>query len=336
MKDSISPAQAPERVASAGTFLPPPQPMIVQLAQLVARDGTPFRKAPPRGYLRGIDVYSATQFPAVFGTVSKVFHAIHGRWPDIVNPQLLSDKIFWSMFFRRLKVPETGNKLLTSSLIPEDARALVSGTPIVWHSKVPRIPRAGEVEPGAYYLKTSHGADMYRRVTYPISEAEAEALDREFGQHLSTKYGFQNGEWWYSAFTPEILLERAIGSTEFSVSWNLLVIDGEVVRITAYQKVGFRRFRLSRLSPDFTPITPPGAEGAADYVMPSESTRQTLLSAASAIGKPLRFARIDFLLDDEERVYLGEVTFVPGASLSRLPEDLDLSLGAKWGLRGEF
>jgi hypothetical protein len=268
--------------------------------------------------------------------VATAFHAVHSRWPEIVHPQLMTDKIFWSMFFRPMKVPETGNKLLTSSFIPANAGALVNSPEIVWHSRVPRVPRAGEVEPGTYYLKTSHGADMYRRVAYPISDAEAEELDRQFGRHLSTKYGLNGGEWWYSTFQPQVLLERAIGSAEFPISWNLLVIDGEVVRVTAYQKIDFRRYRQSRLTPEFTPLTPPNAEGAADYVMPSKSAKEALLSGAHAIGKPLRFARIDFLLDDEERVYLGEVTFAPGGALARVPEDLDLQLGQMWDLRPEM
>ena len=309
--------------------------MMVQVARLTAMARSPFGKAPPRGYLRGIDVYSAAQFPAVVGMVGKAFQVMHGRWPDIVNPQLLTDKMFWSIFFRPLKVPETGNKLLTSSFIPESALSLVNGPPIVWHSKTPKIPRANEVEAGIYYLKTSHGADMYRRVTYPISETDAEALDREFEQHLSTRYGFKNGEWWYSSFKPEVLLERAIGSAEFPVSWNFLVIRGDVVRVTAYQKIGFRRYRRTRLSPDFEPETAPDAEGAADFVMPSKSAQDALLSAARAIGTPLRFARIDFLLDDDEQVYLGEVTFVPGGALAPLPEDLDVSLGEMWDLSEE-
>jgi hypothetical protein len=308
---------------------------MMQVARLVAMEASPFRKVPPRGYLRGVDVYSAARFQQVLGMVAAAFHVKHGRWPEIIDPQLLTDKIFWSMFFRPLKVPETGNKLRTGSFIPNGARAIVEPPPIIWHSKIPRVPRGGEIEPGTYYLKTSHGADMYRRVTYPISNAEAEALDREFERHLSTKYGLQNGEWWYSTFEPQILLERAIGSVKFSVSWNFLVIRGEVVRVTAYQKVGFRRYFRSSLSPDFTPITPPGAEGAAQYIMPSKSAQDAVLSAARAIGGPLRFARVDFLLDDDERVYLGEVTFVPGAALTSLPNDLDEELGAMWDLREE-
>ena len=45
--------------------------------------------------------------------------------------------------------------------------------------------------------------------------------------------------------------------------------------------------------------------------------------------------RVDFLLDDEERPYLGEVTFTPGNAVARLSEEMDIELGAMWDLRNE-
>ena len=61
-----------------------------------------------------------------------------------------------------------------------------------------------------------------------------------------------------------------------------------------------------------------------------------MLEAARAIGRPLGFVRVDFLLDDDQKPYLNEITFSPGAGLGRLPAGLDQELGRKWDLDAEL
>ena len=309
-------------------------PALAQLAHLIAEGFAPFRKGPPLGYQRGIDFYSAGAFPWVLHLTAEHFRLAHGRYPDMLKPQLLSDKLYLSKFFRPMKVPETGNKLLTHSFIPEEARELVRSPEIVWRSKEARVPRGTEVEPGVYYLKTSHGCDMYRRLVYPISNAQAQALDREFGGYLKVRYGARGGEWWYSTFEPELLLEKAVGSAETSTSFNYYVIAGEVVMLVPYQKHADGN-RKSYYTPDFT-LLPEDTPGHVEFTQPSESTKARLLEAARMIGERLSFARVDFLLDDEEQLYLGEVTFTPGNALSRISRELDLKLGQAWDLEAEL
>jgi hypothetical protein len=308
---------------------------LLQLGRLMALRREMFEARPVRGWRRGIDTYSAAIFPSVLTTAAEQFHQAHGRFPDIVHPRRYTDKIFWSKFFRPLKVPETGNKLLTASFIPEDACELIRCPPIVWHSQQARLPRGGEIEPGSYYLKASFGANMFRRVTYPISESEAEQLEREFGAHLTHSYNWWRGEWWYNAFKRELLLEKAISSAEHSTAWNVLVIAGEVRMIVAYQKLDGGKFRKTHLSPKFEPLDIPTPDPAV-YELPSPAARERMFDAARAIGAPLRFARVDLLLDDEETPWLGEVTFAPGNGLTRMPDAMDLELGGHWDLRAEL
>src|SRR5213596_194630 len=87
-------------------------PMVAQLCQLMADPSGPFSKRPKRGYLRGIDFYSAHNLLMILQSMGDAFHKTHGRYPDIVAPEMLSDKIFASKFLRPLKVPQSGNKLL--------------------------------------------------------------------------------------------------------------------------------------------------------------------------------------------------------------------------------
>lgn len=308
---------------------------VAQLARLIASGAPAFRTIPRDGYQRGIDVYSAAVLPTVIAKAANHFHGAHGRFPNILAPQRYTDKIFWSKFFRQLKVPETGNKLMTASFIPDAAKGLVRTPIIAWHSKEPRVPRGGEVEPGTYYLKVNFGSDRYRRVKYPITDAEADSLDAEFAAHLANDYNWWRGEWWYNIFPRELLLERAIGSADETTSWNFLVIAGEIARASAYQKLADGDVRKTHMSPDFEPLPAHDDSKPAVVELPSLEARERMTAAARAIGRPLRFVRVDFLLDEDEQPYLGEVTFTPGHGAIPMRNEMDLHLGALWDLREE-
>jgi hypothetical protein len=305
-------------------------PIIRQFAQILAGGAAPFKTRVQPGYMRGIDFYATSGLIAAMAVAAQRFRGFHGRMPNIVDPRAMTDKIFWSKFFRPMKVPETGNKLKTGYFIPDRLHGTIACPAIVWHSPVAKVPRGETIAPGTYYLKASHGSNMFRRVTYPLSNAEADALDAQFGAYLVKKYEFDSGEWWYSSFRPELLLERSVGSRAETSSWNYYVIGGRVALIVVYQKTA-EGARQAYLDPEFKPFGALGT-GSALFDAPSDAAKAKMLRAAQAIGSRLGFVRIDFLLDDDERPYLGEVTFTPGNALNRWPPEFDLHLGAMWDL----
>ena len=142
--------QQPGALTMGWDAQPEPAPVLRQLAQMMIRPRNPLLQQAPAGYRRGIDFYSASALVRVLGAAGAGFRKAQGRWPNILDPQSFSDKIFWSKFFRPMKVPETGNKLKTDAFIPDEVRPIISCPEIVWHSRTPKVPRAGEVEPGDY------------------------------------------------------------------------------------------------------------------------------------------------------------------------------------------
>jgi len=303
-------------------------PLVTQLCQLMADPAGPFSKRPKPGYLRGIDFYSVHNLLMILQAMGDAFRKTHGRYPDIVAPEMLSDKIFASKFLRPLKVPQSGNKLLTSSFIPQAARELTSCAPIIWHSPVAKVPRGDAIEPGVYYLKTSHGCDMYRRIAYPLNDEQADALDEEFGRYLKRRYGVASGNWWHNVFKPELMVEKAIGSKEFTTSLNYLVIGGEIVRLVAFQKLA-DGYRKTNFDPDWTAEADQDTQPA-QFRMPSDAAKERMAEAARLIGAKLGYVRVDFLLDDDERPFLGEVTFTPGNGLNPMSPELEEKLGKMW------
>jgi hypothetical protein len=88
------------------------------LIEKIERDrNSPFSKKPQSGYLRGIDFYERRHsLTKALAIALLIFREAHGTFPDLVQPTTFTEKLIWSAFFSEFKIPESGNKLLTSSL----------------------------------------------------------------------------------------------------------------------------------------------------------------------------------------------------------------------------
>src|SRR5256885_12429642 len=143
---------------------------------------------------------------------------------------------------------------------------------------------------------------MFRRVVYPMGDGEAKALEVEFGEYLTRRYGVGSGEWWYTRFQPELLLEKCIGTAENSMSWNYYVIGGQIPLQVVYQKTP-KGVRKTYLTPEFKP--PPGQQGAgAGYFGPSAGAQEKMVEAGPRRWAPFRIRRGGFPPHDHQRASL--------------------------------
>jgi hypothetical protein len=301
-----------------------------QINALVLQDRSPFFVLRKNGFKRGIDFYSTTSFIDVLLDAVCIFRRRHGRFPDLTNPERFSDKLFWSKFFGEFKTPETGNKLLNRHFIPETARHLVSCPEIVWRSTVAQLPRNEDIDAGLYYLKTNHGCNMYHRVRFPLADTPRRALEAKFSDFLKLRYGMRSGEWWYNDFVTEIFLERSVSEQPNSIAWNHFVFEGQVVLLSVFRKVADGA-EATLLDPDYNQIDfqNPNRQRVS-FALPSPTLRAKMNEAARLIGGQFGFARVDFLIGDDQQLYLSEITFTPGNGLTHWPDDLDFDLGRLW------
>lgn len=303
-----------------------------QITALMLQEPSPFFEYPKNGFKRGIDFYSTTSFIDVLLDAVCMFRRKHNRFPDLTDPKRFSDKLFRSKFFYAFKTPETGNKLLNQHFIPDTARHLVSCPEIVWRSTVAELPRNGKIEDGLYYLKTNHGCNMYRRVRFPLADAPRRALEAKFSGFLKLRYGMRSGEWWYNDFVTEIFLERSVSEQPNSIAWNHFVFGGKVVLLSVFRKVADDA-EATLLDPDYNQIDFQNpSRQRVSFALPSPALRAKMNEAARLIGGQFGFARVDFLIGDDEQLYLSEITFTPGNGLTHWPDDLDFELGGLWSI----
>jgi len=289
---------------------------------------SPFHKAPRTGYLRGIDFYKGSLLISTLASAMYNYRGHHGVYPNLLKPTYFDEKLFKWKFFTEIKVPESGNKLLTSRFIPKDLETSISVAKIIWHSPIAKLPRNNEIMPGDYFLKASHGFNMFQKIRYPLREDEFFCLEKTCEKWLENKFGLSTGEWWYNTFQKEILIEEQVGSQNNPISWHFYTFDGVIGHIMAHRK---GEGELSLFDENFEILASPKVPRPVKDIRLTQDTKNQLRRYASLIGSQFRFVRVDFLVDDNQKIYLGELTFCPGSAANLFFNDeLQAYLGSLW------
>jgi hypothetical protein len=310
---------------------------ISQIEQIKIQNNSPYKKSPQKGYMRGIDYYPERELIRILTLLMVQYRKVHGEFPDLVSPTGFNEKILWSKFFAEVKIPESGNKLLTSTFIPEDLGGALQCPEIHWRSARPRLPRNHEIKPGTYYVKATHGSGMFQRVRYPMDEKAIARLERKCRKWLESPYGLEKGEWWYNVFDREIILDEDVAGDSRSIAYDFSVFRGKVEHITMHRKGDAKQGELdelTRFDADFQPL-PPSQQSFRPPVSPqpiAEETKRQMKHFASRIGGDKPFVRVDFVLGRNGRIFLIELTFSPANGLAKRPAELERWLGSKWTL----
>jgi hypothetical protein len=299
--------------------------IISQLAFMERRPDSVFHYSPAPGHLRAIDFYHPKMLILILRNAMIHYRNFHGYFPDISNPKRYNEIIFHRKFFSEFKVPQSGNKLLTSNFIPNEIQGSLLCPPIVWHSPVAKLPLNDEIPDGVYYYKASHGSGFVCRIEYPLNDSDRFRLEELGKIWLSKKYGFLHGEWWYNTFNPELMLEQSIGDSLKTTAWLFSSSYGEAYKITAYQKsVSQGQFYENKinLNTDFTinEYQPYNTDPPEKFKIPSKQCQTDMLRYASLISQESGFMRVDFLLGEKEDIHLGEITFSPANAMVKLHE----------------
>jgi len=306
-----------------------------QLDAIRNRPDSPFRSPCRTGYMRGIDFYSEPDLIRILTLCMAKYRTVHGVLPDLTDPRGFNEKILWVKFFAEIKIPESGNKLLTSTFIPDDLKDTLRCPPIRWRSAEPRLPRNHEIEPGLYYVKATHGSGLFQHVRYPLDDKALSRLEQKCARWLHTPYGIEKGEWWYNVFDREIIIDEDVTGDDRSIAWNFFVYRGKVEHIMLHRKGDAKKGELDelmRLDADFRPL--PASQQSSrppvrDFGLSGDVQRK-LKYCAEGIGADVPFVRVDFVVGRDGGVYLIELTFSPANGLAKMPPELDAWLGEKW------
>lgn len=253
-----------------------------------------------------------------------------GRSPDLVHPQLYTDKIRWRMLYDRRPLMQ----VCSDRLAARDYVAARVGqqylVPLLGVFDRPgQIPWA-ELSP-PYVVKPTHGCEWSIIVRSP-SDVDSEHFEELLGEWLKTNYYHRAWEWSYKHVPRRIIVERFIGlDGSCPEDYKFHCFDGEPRFIAIYH---------GRFTPEWGWIWRDLAWNPVDFISPGDppdrripppSRLTEMTEVARLLSSDFDYIRVD-LYCVGDRVYFGELTPTPGAGDRKYTPEGESWMGAFWRL----
>ena len=245
---------------------------------------------------------------------------------NIDEPETIQEKLMWLNIYDadplksdcadKLKVKEYAKRILGEDISVPTLK--------VWDS-------ADEINfvelPEKFVLKCNHGSGM-NIIVKDKSQINEDSVGQQLSRWLSDDFAFRNGfESHYHWIERKVFAEEylSIPETQDVPDYKFICLNGQPVymqiiseRFNSGRRMRYYDMNLNRLSlyrRDFST----GSNDITD-IFPSQFEK--MKKYAAMLSKDFKFVRVDFY-EVSGRIYLGELTFTPGAFIFKYgnPED---------------
>jgi hypothetical protein len=303
--------------------------IIGQLTLLVATGRCSLRRS--AGNLRGVDFYPWKDLISALVRGAVMFKITNGYVPNLASPTSFNEHIFARKFFAPLPMPSLADKLAAKDHV--EVRLGQEFLPsVAWIGD--DVGGFFEAKPssGRYVLKANngYGSNLFLSLPGDLSTKRGE-IERQAKSWLTTRFGYDTGEWQYCTFRPKLFLEEFIdfNGVETPDDYKFFCFQGRACLI----EIDVNRFTQQRTAfytPDWIHI--PVAYRHAPIQCARPRNLQDMIRIAEAIAEGMEFARVDLYSDRKSRIRFGEITFTPGNACLRFSDfKLDTWLGGQFG-----
>jgi hypothetical protein len=292
--------------------------IVEQVASLGGSEKQPL-EASAGNSIRGVDFYPHEDFMRALIQGAVRFKLTNGYVPRLASPISFNEQIFARMFFAPIPMPSLADKLaardyvkarLGDKFLPavnwigDDISGLIAAKPLT----------------GRYVLKANNGCHFNLFLTLPddLSAKRDEIRQRATGW-LTSRFGYDWGEWHYYTFKPKLFLEEFIDFNGRSTpdDYKFFCFHGNV-RLIEVAIDRFTRLRSAFYTPDWKHI--PVAYRHAPIQCPRPSNLKDMIHVAEAIAEGMDFVRVDLYSDRKSQIRFGEMTFTPGNGCLRFSD----------------
>lgn len=254
------------------------------------------------------------------------FYAAHGYFPSVRKPRTFNEKIYRRLLFDDdPRFVQCADKVLVKEFVAKRIGQQFLIPTLYSGRSLPPVTERNWPLP--FVIKANHGSGFNVFVHSTPDWREIETVVEEF---LTTDFGAQTGERFYSKIDRQVLVEPFMSDTnDLPVDYKFLVFNGEpklievhtdratVPKATIYDCEWKRQEFFQDCPSDPRPALKP-------------KTFETMFHAASILARGFDFVRVDFY-EIDGRPYFGEMTFAPTTGLGRFePQSADQMLGEMW------
>ena len=287
---------------------------------------------PTKNTLRGVDFYPWKDFVRTLIHSAHMFRAENGYVPLVAFPTSFNEHIFVRKFFAPLPMPSLADKLAAKEYVKER----------LGDEFLPAVPWVGDdvdglfaAKPpaGRYVLKANNSWNSNLFLNLPDDlYAKRDEIEKRATSWLTSRFGYDWGEWQYCTFKPKLFLEEFIdfNGAHTPDDYKFFCFNGKACLIEI-DVDRFTRPRMAFYTPDWEHI--PAAYKHAPILRTRPRNLENMIRVAEAIAADMEFARIDLYSDGKSRIIFGEITFTPGNAAHFSDFKFDQWLGSHFARR---
>lgn len=296
--------------------------------------GLPGRTESPPGYARGIDRMGPVRLFLSAAVSLALFHFKASRWPALLPPVTLMEKLIWSKYYGDQPLPSPADKLRVGEFLPPEFRDRIRPAEVLWRSTEMRVPAPHEVPPGRHFVKINDDGACNLVLDFPLS-ADGEAKFRAWFRARGRRSGkLIFGEWWYETISREIFVERSVGSPDQIQLWCFSICNGRCAYASEHSEHLGAENWITHYDRDFNALPITVRKRPFGPVRSDRDAFFLMRDAAERLAAPMSFARVDFIRGSSGDIYLNEITLCPLSGATYFSDrDFDRRLGLLWDHR---
>jgi hypothetical protein len=257
-----------------------------------------------------------------------------GYWPNIRQPGTFNEKITYRKLYTDNDLyPIVSDKYKVRDYVEREVGDKYLNE-LLYETTDPETIPFREL-PGEFVIKATHGSGWNEIITRDEEEDPHQIINK-CEKWLSSTYGTEKDEYWYSDTEPRIIIEEYLHSEYYShpIDYKLFVFNGDVEFIQAdINRFGDHTRTLydrhwQKLEVELEYPIGPDIQKPPDF--------EVLVEIAEQLGGEFDFVRVDLYNPQPEMVRFGEMTLAPGSGHERFdPREYDRTFGSKWDMFSE-
>lgn len=264
--------------------------------------------------------------------VDRLYHNFSGRYPDIENPVLFSEKQQWlKLKYRDDLMPICVDKLEVRRFLKDKGYANHLNEILAVYENIDEFNI--DILPNRFVLKATHGSG-WNLVCKDKLKINWFVWRKIMKCWLESNIFWEGREWPYKDITPRIICEKYLEDENGQlIDYKFFCFNGKPRFIQANQGRGTSRHAQNFFDLNWR-ILPFGKDliPKPEIRIPQPKNLAHMISIAKNLSVDFSFVRVD-LYEVMSEVFIGELTFFPASGMPDfVPEKYDEIVGDMWTL----
>lgn len=266
-------------------------------------------------------------FQSDIQNINKIYKSYCGRYPNIENPQLFSEKMQWlKLYYRDPRMVICADKFKVSEYLNEKGYSYLLNDIITSFNDIKDFDL--DSLPDKFVLKANHGSGWNLVVT-DKKRVNWFIYKRIMKLWLSGNIFWNGREWHYKDIKPKIVVEKYLeDKSGLLMDYKFFCFNGEPKFLQTNKNRGTKDHAQNFYSMDWE-IMPFGKslKPRPDIEIEKPVSFDKMVELAKDLSKSFPFMRVDFYEVNDSPLF-GEMTFFPASGMPDIrPEEYDKVLG---------